>query len=210
MIRKFNNAIRHLGESTVLLRAVMLILCIIPMLNAKAQHVALKTNLFYGAYAKTPNLGLEIALGNKSTLEFNGSFNPWNLKGTFENNKKLVHWLGQIEYKFWLCSKFNGHFFGLHALGSQFNISGHELPLLFGKGSENYRYEGWGAGAGISYGYSFYLGKHWGLELSVGAGYVRLNYDKFDCVKCGDRLSKEVRNYFGPTKAAVSLVYIIK
>lgn len=176
--------------------------------ESSAQKAALKTNLFYGAYAFTPNLGLELALSPHSTLELSGGYNPWNLNGSSTNNKKIAHWLGTVEYRYWLCRKFNGHFFGVHALGGQYNISGHELPLLLGKGSRNYRYQGWGAGAGISYGYQFVLGKHWNLEASVGFGYARLRYDKYDCVKCGRKLGTESRNYYGPTKAAVSLVYL--
>lgn len=175
-----------------------------------AQKVAVKTNLLYGAYTYTPNLSMEFGLNKRSTLEMGGGYNPWNLDGSRDNNKKLVHWLGQIEYRYWTCQKFAGHFFGIHALGTEFNISGHELPLLFESGSKNHRYEGYGYGGGISYGYQFYLGKRWNLEANIGVGYARLHYAKYDCVKCGEKLGNDVKNYFGPTKAAVSVIYIIK
>ncbi|WP_300699471.1 DUF3575 domain-containing protein [Bacteroides sp.] len=175
-----------------------------------SQHVAVKTNLLYGAYTLTPNLGLELALGKRSTLEFSGGYNPWNLDGSFDDNKKLVHWLGQVEYRYWLCRKFSGHFFGIHGLGTEYNISGHELPLLFEKGSGNYRYEGYGYGGGISYGYNFYLGRRWSLEANIGVGYARLHYDKYDCVKCGSKIGTESKNYLGPTKAGLSLIYYLK
>lgn len=190
------------------LLVILTLLCLVSL--AQAQHVAVKTNLVYGAVAQTPNLGLEVGLGNRSTLDVSGGYNWFNLDGSMENNKKLVHWLGQIEYRYWLCRTFNGHFLGVHALGSQFNISNHELPMLFGRGSEHYRHEGWAVGGGISYGYSFYLADRWSLELNVGVGYARLNYDKYDCVKCGKKLGTETRDYFGPTKAGVSLIFIIK
>lgn len=176
----------------------------------KSQQVAVKTNLLYGAYTATPNMGLEIRLAKASTLDIGVGYNPWNLNGSTENNKKLVHWLGQVEYRRWLCQRFTGHFFGVHALGTQFNIAGHELPLLLEKGSKNYRYQGYGYGGGISYGYNFFLGKRWGLEATIGMGYARLHYDKYDCVKCGEKMGADVKNYFGPTKAGISLVYIIK
>lgn len=178
--------------------------------GVQSQKAAVKTNLLYGVYTYTPNLSLEVGLNKRSTLDIGGGYNPWNLDGTKADNKKLVHWLGQIEYRYWLCSKFSGHYFGIHVLGSQYNISRYELPLLFGKGSKDYRYEGWGAGGGISYGYSFYLGKRWSLEANLGIGYVRLHYDKYDCEKCGKKAASENRNYFGPTKVGVSLIYIIK
>ena len=65
---------------------------------SRAQDIAIKTNLLYGGYTYTPNLSLEIGLGKRSTLDLGGGYNPWTLDGTAENNKKLVHWLGEIEY----------------------------------------------------------------------------------------------------------------
>ena len=57
---------------------------------SRAQDIAIKTNLLYGGYTYTPNLSLEIGLGKRSTLDLGGGYNPWNLDGTAENNKKLV------------------------------------------------------------------------------------------------------------------------
>lgn len=175
-----------------------------------SQKVTVKTNLLYGGYTYTPNLSMEVGLGKRSTLDFGAGFNPWNISGVENDNKKLAHLLGQVEYRYWLCQKFAGHFFGIHALGTQFNIAGYELPFLFEKGSKNYRYQGYGYGAGISYGYQFYLGKRWSLEANVGVGYARLHYDKYTCKKCGEKVGSQTKNYFGPTKAGISLIYIIK
>lgn len=175
-----------------------------------AQEVAIKTNLLYGAATYTPNLGMELGIGNRSTLHISGGYNPWNLEGSESNNKKLVHWFSNIEYRHWLCEKFSGHFFGVSALGTQYNISQYELPLLFGKGSRNYRYEGYGYGGGLSYGYQWILGKRWNLEANLGVGYARLHFDRYECRTCGTKVDTEKRNYWGPTQAGISLIYIIK
>lgn len=187
---------------------LLILISIVPYL--RAQYISIKANLLYGAYTYTPNLSLEVGLGRRSTLDLSGGYNPWNLNGTAENNKKLVHWLGEIEYRYWLCQRFTGHFFGIHALGTQYNIAKQELPLLFEKGSKEYRYEGYGYGGGISYGYNFFLGIRWSLEANIGIGYARLHYDKYKCYKCGEKVGTENRNYFGPTKAGISLIYYIK
>ena len=187
---------------------LLILISIVPYL--RAQDISIKENLLYGAYTYTPNLSLEVGLGRRSTLDLSGGYNPWNLNGTAENNKKLVHWLGEIEYRYWLCQRFTGHFFGIHALGTQYNIAKQELPLLFEKGSKEYRYEGYGYGGGISYGYNFFLGIRWSLEANIGIGYARLHYDKYKCYKCGEKVGTENRNYFGPTKAGISLIYYIK
>lgn len=207
---KIITAVQQLPRNKACTFCLLIGACLLGLGEAKAQKVALKTNLFYGAYTFTPNIGLEVSLGGRSTLELSGGYNWFNRKGTAENNKKLVHWLGQIEYRYWLCNRFNGHFFGAHLLGSQYNIGGHNLPMLFGQGSDQYRYSGWAYGAGISYGYSFYLGKRWSLEATIGVGYAQLDYDKYPCVKCGKKIATERKDYFGPTKAGLSIVYIIK
>ena len=67
---------------------------------------------------------------------------------------------------------------------------------------------GLAVGAGVAYGYAFILGKHWNLELEIGVGYAYLNYDIFDCAGCGRRVGAGDHHYFGPTKAAINLVYV--
>lgn len=102
----------------------------------------MKTNLLYGGYALTPNLGVEVGLLPRWTLEMSGAYNPFNLHGSETDNRKLVHWVAMPEFRYWTCQRFNGHFFGIHGLYGQYNIGGHNLPLLFGRGSDAYRYEG--------------------------------------------------------------------
>lgn len=173
-----------------------------------AQKVAIKTNLFYGVYTLTPNLGAEFGMSPKTTLDIAGGYNPWKLDE--KGKEKIVHWLAQVEYRYWLCQRFNGHFFGIHALGTQYDVNAHNLPLLFGKNSRDYRFEGYAIGGGLSYGYQWILGTHWNLEANIGLGYAWMSYDKYACKKCGEKLKHETRNYLGPTRAAVSVIYIIK
>lgn len=173
-----------------------------------AQKVGVKTNLLYGIATKTPNLGIEIALQEKNTLNISGGYNPWNLDGRHNDNKKMVHWVIQPEWKYWFCSVFNGHYIGLHGLGSYYNINKTEVPLMFDK---KYRYQGYLLGGGISYGYQWILGKRWNIEASIGLGAAYMNYDKYECKNCGFRIEKDKQKiYFGPTKASISIIYIIK
>ena len=81
-------------------------------------------------------------------------------------------------------------------------------PSSSGLGSK--RYQGWMAGAGIGYGYNWVLGKRWSLEATLGVGYIHFGYDRFECKTCGDRLGSGSKNYLSPTKAGISLIYIIK
>lgn len=181
-----------------------------PRTTIKRNLLALKTNLLYGATTFTPNLGIEVALGRQTTLSLSGGYNWFNLNSHRNNNKKLVHWIVQPGFRYFLHERFDGHFLGTHALYSQYNIGRHELPMLFGKGSKEYRHEGWAIGAGLSYGYLLALGRSWNMEFSAGLGYLRLSYDRYDCPQCGTKVDEKTKNYFGPTQAAISLIYIIK
>ncbi len=166
-----------------------------------------KTNLLYGGATLTPNLGIEIGLGRRTSLEFTGSYNPWNLKGSLESNKKLVHMILKPEFRYWFCERYNGHFVGVDAIYARYNIGTHTVPLLFDK---KYRYDGTAIGGGITYGYQWMLGKRIGLEVAVGAGYMKLDYDRYDCAACNRDGVKMSKTYFGPTNAAVNLVFLIK
>lgn len=174
----------------------------------KAQKLAAKTNFLYWA-STTPNLSLEAGLGRKSTFELQGGYNPFSF-GSKEDNKKLKHWLVQGEYRHWLCESFNGHFFGVHGLYSKYNTGGYNLDFLFGSGSGDSRYEGDTFGGGVSYGYNLMLSRRWNLEITGGIGFSVMKYDRFECIHCGEKQESDVkRNYFGPTKLGLSIVYLI-
>lgn len=173
--------------------------------GAFAQKVGVKNNLLYDATV-TPNLALELALSRKTTLELGMGFNPF----TFSDNKKFKHWLVQPEFRWWTCEVFNGHFFGVHAHGAQFNVGGWDIPVGRLEKFKDNRYEGYLYGGGLSYGYQWILGPRWNLEASLGAGYARIHYDKYPCTTCGTKLKEGKTNYWGITKAAVAVIYIIK
>lgn len=167
---------------------------------------AVKTNLLYDATA-TLNLGLEFAIANKWTLDMSGNLNSWKAYGS----GKWKHVMVQPEMRYWICERFNGHFVGVHLHGGVFNVGA--LPSLSGFISDNmqqYRYQGYFYGGGLSYGYHMVLSGRWSLETSLGLGYAHINYDKYPCGHCGVKIKSDTKNYFGPTKLAISLIYSIK
>ena len=93
----------------------MCMICLFTCTAAWGQDVALKTNgLFW--LTTTPNVGVEVALSPKYTLELAGAYNPW----TFKDDKKMRFWLVQPELKYWFCEKFEGHFVSVHLHGAQY------------------------------------------------------------------------------------------
>lgn len=186
---------------------VSLVLLLIPVAFLRAQDIAVKTNLLYDA-TTTLNLGVEIGLAEKWTLDISGNYNPWE----FSNNRQLKHALLQPEARYWFCEKFNRHFVGVHAHGAIYNAGRLKLPFDIGDdGIRENRYKGWLAGAGVSYGYHWIIDRRWSLEAAIGIGYAYLGYDKYRiCEYCKEKKGHETDHYFGPTKVALSLIYLIK
>lgn len=174
----------------------------------RAQDVAVKTNLLADAIF-SPNLGVEIGLAPKWTLDVSGQYNGWNLS----DYRRWKHWLVQPEARYWFCDRFAGHFLGIHTHAGQYNIGGINGKVSFlgtdARKLKDTRYQGWFVGAGVSYGYAWILGMHWNLEAEIGVGYSYTRYDRFRCAGCGKKMeSNRPHHYVGPTKAAVNLVYL--
>lgn len=185
----------------------MLMVMALAPTGVKAQQIGIKTNLLYDASA-TINLGVEVGIAPKWTLDVSGNLNAWNV-----NRHKWKHWMAQPELRYWLCEKFQGNFLGIHAIGGQFNwgnIGGLKdfLGNRFSELADN-RFQGWGAGVGIAYGHTWVLDKHWNFEAEIGVGWIYTRYDKFPCAECGNKLrDNATHNYVGPTKAAINIVYL--
>lgn len=59
------------------------------------------------------------------------------------------------------------------------------------------------------YGYTWIMAKHWSLEAEIGLGWIYSRFDVYPCAHCGTKVAEDVsRNYFGPTKAALNLIYV--
>jgi opacity protein-like surface antigen len=192
-------------------------------INGFCQNVALKSNLLFDA-TTTINLGLEYALSDKLTLDIGVNYNPWvfpqkeiNSRGEIlsEYDGKLKHFMVQPELRWWLCEKFNRHFFGVHAHYLNYNVGGLSfLPDGWGDhhndGIQNKRFEGWGGGTGVSYGYHWLISSRFSFEFTLGVGYTYLKYSKYDCDKCSKELSRSEMHYFGPTKAGITAIFMLK
>lgn len=186
----------------IMKKILFLFLLLVGMTNVYAQKFAVKSNLLYDA-TTTINLGVEMGLSKKWTLDLSGNYNGWK----FSDDTRLKNWMVQPEARYWLCEKFNGHFFGLHPFYGEFNVGG--LKFL-SDNMKNYRYQGTAYGAGIGYGYQWVLSNRWSLEAEIGVGWIHLDYDKYPCTTCGTIAKSDKKDFFGVTKAALSIIYFLK
>lgn len=174
---------------------------------ASAQSFAIKTNLVYDA-TSTANLGIEVGLAPRWTLDISGNINTWSKNDV----TKWKHWMVQPEARYWFCDRFSRHFLGMHLIGGAFNFGGinNSISILGTDFSllKNQRYQGYAYGAGLAYGYAFMLGKYCNLEFEAGFGYMYLDCESFDCGECSRSTGSLTHHYIGPTKAAVNLVFL--
>jgi hypothetical protein len=183
------------------------LLLVVGAQRADAQHVAIKTNLLYDATG-TVNLGTEIGLAPRWTLDMSSSFNDWKVY----NGREWKHFLTQPEARYWFCHRFAGHFIALHAHYGRYNMGNIQngikfLGTNFEALSDN-RFDGWLLGAGVGYGYAVVLGRHFNLEFELGVGYAYMEYDKYRW-NTDELLSRNDHyNYFGITKLNIGLSYI--
>ncbi|KXB33985.1 hypothetical protein HMPREF1869_01359 [Bacteroidales bacterium KA00251] len=198
--------LEKLGKGGAMLLLLLLLLFV---QSAAAQQVSVRTNSLYWA-SGTPNAGVEVKLHDQWSISLHGAYNPFLFRSWQDNegntyNPKLMHWTVMPEAKFWFCKTFERSYLGFHGIYGEFNVGGVRIiPAL-----KNDRYWGNLLGVGLSYGYQLPLGRRGGIEFSVGAGWVRVNYNRCDAWVCGADLGSSHRNYFGPTKASITFCYFL-
>lgn len=174
--------------------------------TARCQVVAVKSDVLSGLLT-SPNIGVEVAVSERYSAELSVHYNAF---GRSDSDKRWKHWFVQPEFRYWLHRPFGGHFFGVHTLYGWYNVGGVKLPFGLLPQIRDERYEGSLLGGGLTYGYHFTLSPHWRLETSAGIGWIHSRYESFRCRSCGEQTGSGNKNYVGPTKVAVSLIYIIK
>lgn len=172
-------------------------------MQARPDSLSIKTNLLYDA-TLTPNLALEYTTGRRQSIQLSYGLNKWKLA----DNKRFQNWTLMPEYRWWRKQAMKGLFYGAHAFVGEYNIGGIKFPFGMWKSEQTHRYDGWLAGAGATIGYAWKLGGHWNMEAALGVGYAYLNYDKYQCEVCGEKLYHRNRHYVGPTKLALSVSYV--
>ena len=165
-----------------------------------AQQWGLTANGLYWATA-TPNVGVEYAFSSKMSVAGLIQYNPF----TYAKNRKMKHLVGQVEYRYWLSDVFKGHYLGVHATGGIFNFGNLPLGIL-----KDYRLLSQLYGGGLTYGYQWIISNRVNIGVDIGLGYLQVDYDKFYCPTCGERVDHYRTGYVGPTKVGVSIIYLLK
>lgn len=178
------------------------------ILLSDSQHtlgsrIFLSTNLLYDAIL-TPNIGIGISVTDKVTVFADWMYARWS------NRAKRRYWRiygGDIEVRYHLNHRKNSPLGG-HHIGAYASLACYDFQKgLNHRGvlSDKYNYA-----AGISYTYSLPVARHFNIDFSLGVGYMWGTYKKHTPIDdCDVWLFTHKLGWFGPTKAGISLVWLI-
>jgi hypothetical protein len=178
------------------------------MKPAKERYIALKNNLLYDC-ALLPNFAFEAYLGRGWSVEADGNWSWWSTGEPYHLAHRIQ--MAGVEVRKWFNGSrtpLTGHFVGVYGMGGTYDLrlKGASDTYDLGKLSN------WSYSAGISYGYSWAIKKRLNIEAEISAGYfggIYHKYNRFDPDDCFPWMSTHRLNYFGPSKAKISLVWLI-
>lgn len=171
---------------------------------------ALKTNMLYDALL-VPNIGIEVALAKHWSVSADWMYAWWSADSKhrfwriYGGGLTVRRWLGRASEKRVL----QGHHIGISAqlftydfeFGGTGYMAGEPGGTLWNR--LNYSY-------GAEYGYSMPIARRLNIDLSIAAGYMGGRYYKYTPLD-GHYVwqSTTNRNWWGPTKLEVSLVWML-
>lgn len=167
----------------------------------KPFYMAVKTNLLYDV-ALVPNIGLEFYFGKGWSIGGDWMYAWWS------KDSKHRYWRiygGELDIRKYFGSKaaekpLQGHHVGVYAQG---------LTYDFETGGKGYLSD-FSYAAGVEYGYSLPIAKRLNIDFGIGIGYSGGKYKVYE-PEDGCYVYKETkrRRWFGPTKAEISLVWLL-
>lgn len=172
---------------------------------SRLPHMALTNNLLYDA-AGAPNLGIKVHIRGRWSAAFDWHHAWW---GNRRSHHSWRFYGGNLDVNYRLSPQarpdnpFTGHHVGAYVSLLYYDM---QLgPSHVGEMSARFNYA-----AGLSYTYSMPIARHFNIEFSIGAGYIWGPYKKFRPIDDHDVwMSTRRRNWFGPTRAGITLVWLI-
>lgn len=169
---------------------------------------AIKTNLLYDA-ASVLNIGIEAPIRDRWSVAFDWVCPWWS---SYERQKYLQLLYGSLEGRYWFGNRedklqLTGWFAGIAAGGGIYDLMYDAMNGIQGEFST----------CGVVGGFAHTVNKSGTLRLeySVGLGwmgteYVKYWWDEYDYTLIAPSPQTWRTNWFGPIKAQVSLVYMLK
>lgn len=167
-------------------------------------NVKLNSTVFLGII----NPAVEFRVFNKGSvqLEALGILAPRNFLGTGYPCSLAVAY---GEFRFYPKQVFKGFFCGVHAGWAAYRLNKNLLPIFGYLKDPASIHVGQAFIAGVTAGYCFTFGKHWGLELSLGVGRQFSVYESYTPKDDGTTSHGELNGSaeYLPTKGGILVAY---
>jgi hypothetical protein len=178
------------------LKFVFIILFSFFSLNSFSQFYHVRTNLV-GLGTGNINAEFGLTLNKHFSFHLPVQYNPFIYnKG---KNTKFQNLTVLPAARYWFRESFREQFIGLSVIGSRYNISN-----IW----DNYRYDGYGVGAGLSCGWAYPLSPRWNIEWEIGVAGLWATYDKYVSKNSGYHFGKFHEWRVIPHKIALNLTYL--
>ena len=173
-------------------------------------YMAVKTNMLYDALA-VPNLGVEFYLGRNWSVAANWMYAWW------KTDRRHRYWRvygGDLALRKWFGSTaddkpLTGHHIGVYGQVLTYDLEwGGKGQIAGVPGGTLWNKANWAVG--LEYGYSLPIARRLNIEFLLGLGYMGGKYYEYLPIDgCYVWQDTKQRHYFGPTKAEISLVWLI-
>lgn len=175
----------------------------VPSPTRNQSYIAIKTNFLYDAIL-VPNIGVEARILKNYTIYADLMYAGWDFP------KQHFYWdlygaqCGARKYfgERAMERSFTGHHVGVYAQALAYDLQAGNI------GQQTITLH---IGAGFEYGYAIPIGRNLNLDFELGIGYIGGKYDEYDVNDDHNTWRATIkRNWVGPTKASVSLMWLIK
>ena len=165
---------KEIKKHIVILAFLFTVFKLYPQLEAKANVLT--------SLALIPNVGIEIQVGEKNSLQLDVLASFWNKL----NNSKTPFHINQtfLEYRFYKKNDLSGLFIGSHVGYGMFTLKKPNFAIIYDPyGTSNYNNDTYQSGRvafyGLTFGFKKRISKRISLEAFIGGGYSMANYKAY-------------------------------
>lgn len=177
---------------------------------ARPFYMDIRTNLIYDALL-LPNIGVEFYLGRNWSVMANWVYGWWKHDPShwywraYGGDLAVRKWFGRAAKE----KPLTGHHLGVYGQIFTYDFETGDRGYMGGKPGGTL-WDKMNCAGGVEYGYSLPVGRRLNIDFSIGVGYWGGTYHEYVPVdECYVWRATKQRHWFGPTKAEISLAWLI-
>lgn len=183
---------------------------VLPVLPLKPFYMDIRTNMLLDVLA-LPTIGVDFYLGKNISIGANWTYGWW------KSDRVHRYWRaygGDINVRYWFgnaakSKPLTGHHVGIYGGILTYDFEWGGTGYMGGRPGHNL-WDRFCVNAGVEYGYSLPVARRLNIDFTIGIGYLGGTVEKYTPINgyyYWESTSR--RRWFGPTKAEISLVWLI-